>query len=148
MTPETAGVPRAGAEPVGECGLLARVRPEDFRVEEVEGVSASGSGEHVLMRVEKRGIDTLEAIRRLARALGVRPAEFGRAGLKDARAETVQLLSVRGVEAHAARDLELPDLRVTQFVHDTNRRWPQCGRSQQCHVDHCHVVDDDCHVGL
>lgn len=83
----------------------------------------SGSGEHVLMRVEKSGIDTLTAIDRLSRELGVPRAEFGRAGLKDARAETVQLLTVRGVPPERVQGLELDSLRVPfAAAHDRKLR--------------------------
>lgn len=64
------------------------------------------------MLVEKRELDTPGAIARLAREFGVDRREFGRAGLKDGRAETTQLISVRGVEPDRARGLELDRLRV------------------------------------
>ncbi len=64
------------------------------------------------MLVEKRELDTPGAIARLAREFGVDRREFGRAGLKDARAETTQWLSVRGVDPDRARGLELDRVRV------------------------------------
>ena len=97
----------SSAELQVECGLWAKSIPEDFRVDELEGVRPSGSGEHLLLSVEKRGIDTARAIGCLARSLEVHPREFGRAGLKDARAVTVQLLSARGADLGRARGLEL-----------------------------------------
>ena len=35
-----------------------RVHPEDFRVEELDGFEASGEGEHLLLTIEKRGMNT------------------------------------------------------------------------------------------
>ncbi|MBI3723798.1 tRNA pseudouridine(13) synthase TruD [bacterium] len=71
----------------------ARFVPEDFVVEEVPLYEASGEGEHAYALIEKRGIPTPEAIRRLSRALSVPAREIGYAGLKDARAVTRQTLS-------------------------------------------------------
>ncbi|MDA1000750.1 MAG: tRNA pseudouridine(13) synthase TruD, partial [bacterium] len=72
-----------------------RDAPEDFEVEETWPGSPGGSGEHVYLWIEKRGIPTLDAIRRLARALGAQERDAGHAGLKDARAVARQMLSFR-----------------------------------------------------
>ncbi|MBW8809888.1 MAG: tRNA pseudouridine(13) synthase TruD, partial [Lysobacter sp.] len=57
-------LPRAHGAPA----LRARIRnaPEDFRVEELPGFAASGSGEHLLLTIEKRGMNTAFAAKRLA----------------------------------------------------------------------------------
>ena len=47
--------------------------PEDFEVEELGMEPASGEGEHVLARIEKRSLTTTQAIERLARLLGLDP---------------------------------------------------------------------------
>ena len=43
-----------------------RVSPEDFRVDEIDAFEASGAGEHLLLTVEKRGMNTVFAARRIA----------------------------------------------------------------------------------
>jgi tRNA pseudouridine13 synthase len=68
--------------------------PEDFRVEEDLGFVADGEGEHLLLRVEKRGANTEWVARQLARCAGVGPVAVGFAGLKDRHAVTVQHFSV------------------------------------------------------
>ena len=75
---------------------------EDFRVWELPSVEPSGEGTHLFLMVEKRGIPTTEAARRLARALNVQPAGVGFAGRKDARAVTVQWMSVEHVDEDRA----------------------------------------------
>jgi tRNA pseudouridine13 synthase len=77
--------------------LAARIRcvPEDFRVEELDSFEASGSGEHLLLRVEKRGMNTAFVAELLARWAGVRPVAVGYAGMKDRHAITVQRFSVQ-----------------------------------------------------
>jgi tRNA pseudouridine13 synthase len=73
----------------------SRSHAEDFVVEERLGFDASGAGEHLLMSVEKTGLNTAEVARLLARAAGVRPAAVGFAGLKDRLAVTRQYFSVQ-----------------------------------------------------
>ncbi len=92
------------------CAFRAEL--EDFRVEEVPLFPASGAGEHVLVTVEKRGLATEDAVRRLARALGVRAGAVGWAGRKDARGVAVQRLSVAGTTPEDALAAEVRGLRV------------------------------------
>ena len=73
-------------------GLL-KDRPEDFRVDEIPAYSPSGAGEHLFVHFEKTGLDTKEAVRRIARALEVEPRDAGFAGLKDRHAITTQWAS-------------------------------------------------------
>jgi tRNA pseudouridine13 synthase len=81
----------------GDAVLAARIRctPEDFRVEELDSFAASGSGEHLLLKVEKRGMNTAFVAGLLARWAGVRPVAVGHAGLKDRHAVAVQRFSVQ-----------------------------------------------------
>jgi len=81
-----------GPPPV--AGLLRR-RPEDFAVDEVLGFAPDGEGEHVLLRVRKRGANTDWVARELARFAGVRPGDVSYAGLKDRNAVTSQWFSLR-----------------------------------------------------
>jgi len=96
--------------------LAARIRerPEDFRVEEIDGFEASGEGEHLLLTVEKRGMNTAFAARAIARWAGVSEQVVGYAGLKDRHAVTVQRFSVQlpGREAPDVEMLEQEGLRV------------------------------------
>ncbi len=90
--------------------LAARIRsvPEDFRVEEIDGFEASGQGEHLLLTVEKRGMNTAFAAKRIAAWAGVPDQAVGYAGLKDRHAVTVQRFSV-----HLPRRIA-PDLAALQ----------------------------------
>jgi len=74
-------------------GLL-RVSPEDFEVDEELGFEPEGSGEHVLLRIEKREANTEWVARSLASALGLAPMSIGFSGLKDRHALTRQTFSV------------------------------------------------------
>lgn len=80
----------------GTPALAARMRttPEDFVVEEVDAFEASGAGEHLLLTIEKRGMNTAFAAKRIAQWAGVAESAIGYAGLKDRHAVTRQRLSV------------------------------------------------------
>ncbi len=88
----TEPLPRAHGAPV----LAARLRetPADFFVEELPGFEASGAGEHLLLEVEKRGMNTAFAAKRIAQWAGVAESAIGYAGMKDRHAVTRQRFSV------------------------------------------------------
>ncbi len=83
-------VARAGGRP---CGRY-RVRPEDFRVNEVLPFTPEGEGGHFLVRVRKTGANTEWVARELAARAGCRVRDVGYAGLKDRRAVAVQHFTV------------------------------------------------------
>lgn len=104
--------PQAHGAPV----LHARMRtvPEDFRVAEVDAFEASGAGEHLLLTVEKRGMNTAFAAKRIAQWAGIDERGIGYAGMKDRHAVTVQRYSVH-LPKKVAPDLgalDSADLRV------------------------------------
>ena len=80
----------------GPAVLSARIRavPADFVVEELDSFEASGSGEHLLLTIEKRGMNTAFAARRIAQWAGVAETAIGYAGLKDRHALARQRFSV------------------------------------------------------
>jgi tRNA pseudouridine13 synthase len=91
--------PRLTTDLPGSGGRLTS-SPEDFQVEEVLAYPLEGHGEHLFVRVQKSGIDTLEVTRRLVRQFGLAtdgarlPAEVGLGGLKDRHAIARQWLSL------------------------------------------------------
>jgi tRNA pseudouridine13 synthase len=80
----------------GAAVLSARIRatPEDFVVEEIDAFPPSGAGEHLLLTVRKRGMNTAFAAKRIAQWAGVAESAIGYAGLKDRHALTTQRFSV------------------------------------------------------
>ncbi len=80
----------------GTSVLRARIRttPDDFRVDELDAFEASGSGEHLLLTIEKRGLNTAFAAKCIAQWAGVPESAIGQAGMKDRHAVTVQRFSV------------------------------------------------------
>jgi tRNA pseudouridine13 synthase len=95
--------------------------PETFVVEEIAAYEAAGAGEHTYLWVEKRGVTTMDAARRLARLLDVDARDVGYAGLKDRNAVTRQWMSVPRVDPERARLISEPDLRVLEVARHGNK---------------------------
>ncbi len=75
-------------------GGRIRDRPEDFLVDEIPAYEPSGSGEHIYLLVQKRGLSTMEMVEVLSHHFGVRRIDVGCAGLKDKHAVTRQVASI------------------------------------------------------
>lgn len=80
----------------GKPSSTAAIRnsPEDFNVKEHLSFELDGSGQHVYLCLEKRGINTNDMAQSLARFAGVKSVAIGYAGLKDKNAVTSQWFSV------------------------------------------------------
>jgi len=117
---ESMDLPYLTADLPGVAALY-KCRPEDFEVEEIAAYAPGGAGDHVFFAVEKRGLTTLDAVRSLARALGVAPRQVGYAGLKDAQGVTRQVLSLEHADPARIESLELPGLRVLWVARHKNK---------------------------
>ncbi len=80
----------------GDAVLAAQMRstPDDFWVEEIDAFEATGSGEHLLLTIEKREMNTSYAASQLAHWAGIAEMGVSYAGLKDRHAVTRQRFSV------------------------------------------------------
>ncbi len=117
-------LPRAFGEPV----LAARIRsvPEDFLVEEIAAFEPHGEGEHLLLTIEKRSLNTAEAAKRLAAWAGLPEMAIGYTGMKDRHAVTRQRFSVH-LPKRVAPDvatLQADDFKVLESVWH-NRKLPR-----------------------
>jgi tRNA pseudouridine13 synthase len=74
---------------------LIRSVPEDFVVREQLGFEPDGSGEHVFLHLQKRGLNTQDLLQRVSALSGIHLRDIGYSGLKDRRAVTSQWVSVR-----------------------------------------------------
>lgn len=111
----------ADEPPIGGAWKL---RPEDFVVEEIPAYPASGTGTHLHLWIEKRGLTTRDALRRLARALGRSERDFGYAGLKDARAVTRQRVSIEHADPAQLEGFAEEGLRVLAVERHGNKLKP------------------------
>jgi tRNA pseudouridine13 synthase len=118
----------------GPAVLAARFRasPEDFRVDEQPAFEPAGAGEHLLLTIEKRGLNTVSVVQRLAKWAGIGDVGIGCAGMKDRHAVTTQRFTVHlpGREAPDVAKLEFTDATTGQALrvlesHRHSRKLPR-----------------------
>lgn len=102
-------------------GGVIKESPDDFVVHEIPAYEPCGSGEHLYLTIEKRGLTTLEAIRRVARELKIPERDVGYAGMKDAVGVTRQTLSLQRVTVEDALALKLDGIRVVSAIRHSNK---------------------------
>jgi tRNA pseudouridine13 synthase len=111
--------PRAYGDPLGTAVLKAIA--EDFQVDEVLDIPLSGDGEHLWLWVEKRGLNTEDAARRLAKAAGVPLRTVSYAGLKDRQALTRQWFSIQ-LPGKADPDLSAAENDTLKILKSTRHK--------------------------
>lgn len=111
---DAAQLPRA----FGAAVLRARMRstPEDFQVDELPAFEPTGEGEHLLLTLRKRGMNTGFVAKRLAQWAGLPEMAVSYAGMKDRHAVTTQRFSVHLPKRVAPElaSLEGEDLQVVE----------------------------------
>ena len=113
-------LPFATPDLPGVSGRI-RERPEDFRVDELPLYEPCGEGEHLYVRIEKRGRPTLGVVGAMARALSIPVGRIGYAGLKDAHAVTTQTVSIHGVDERDVLALNVPGVRIEAVSRHRNK---------------------------
>jgi tRNA pseudouridine13 synthase len=115
--------PLLTAELPGVGGRI-RARDEDFEVEEVPSYEPCGTGDHLFLWIEKRGVAPEFFARTVAQRLGTHPGNVGTAGLKDRHAVTRQWVSApKECEPHVAR-IDGDGIRVLRTGRHTNKLKP------------------------
>jgi len=91
---------------------LAKIKqkPEDFEVREVLKEPVKKNGSFLIYELWKKGLETEEAIRRVANLSHVPVRVISRGGLKDKNAVTVQFVTVP--ERFKLREISLPNLKL------------------------------------
>jgi tRNA pseudouridine13 synthase len=107
-------------------GIGGRIKevPEDFEVEEIPAYEPSGSGEHLYLWIEKRGMGAEYFVRQVAQRLGLKAGEVGSAGLKDRHAVTRQMISVPDVGDERLAKLDGDGIRLLRLSRHTNKLKP------------------------
>jgi tRNA pseudouridine13 synthase len=98
-----------------------RARLEDFVVEEIPAYLPSGKGTHSYLWIEKRGVSTLDAVRRIARSLSRNENDIGYAGMKDSRGITRQYLSIEHCPEEKLTGLKIPGVEILSISRHTNK---------------------------
>lgn len=90
--------------------------PDDFQVNEFFATPFSGQGEHIVLKIEKRGITTEEVIKSLSGLIHKSTKFISYAGLKDRQAVATQWLSIHapGEEIPGIEHFSAPGWRVLE----------------------------------
>ena len=97
--------------------------PRDFMVREIPLYDFSHTGEHHILNIRKKGLNTQEVIKILSSLLGCKAHDIGYAGLKDKSATTTQYFSINK-KFTTKLDSHLPHLEsqgikiLSQTYHD------------------------------
>ena len=102
-------------------GGVIKESADDFVVTEIPAYEPCGVGEHIYLTIEKRGLTTLEAIRRIAHELRLPEKEIGYAGMKDSVGVTRQTISVRNIRPEDVAGRNLGGVEVLAAVRHTNK---------------------------
>lgn len=89
--------------------------PEDFVVEEILDLKLEESGPYSYFILKKANYNTVDALREVAKVLGIPVTAFNYSGLKDKIALTKQFCSVKNVSRKRLESIELDDVMV-EFV--------------------------------
>lgn len=83
-------------------------KPEDFVVREAWRFDEARRGEHYVYLMDKQKLSTLEAVERIAKAVGAPTRDISFCGLKDKQGRTEQIVAIKGRRA----EMQAPDLRL------------------------------------
>jgi len=105
---------------------LFKSSPEDFKVNELFEGSFSGEGEHILLKIEKKGLNTEDVVKSLARLLNRPIKSISYAGLKDRQAITTQWLSIHapGEEIEGIDLISETGWRVLEYTRHSKKLKP------------------------
>lgn len=94
---------------------------KDFVVEEIPLYEFSGSGEHLILTVRKKGLSTWQMCEEISERVGVKVRDIGYAGLKDKNAMTVQNISLPAKFAKAVENFSHPAIKILSTTRHNNK---------------------------
>ncbi len=98
-----------------------RHSPADFVVTEIPLYDFSGEGEHLVLKVRKKGLTTWQMLELFSSHLGIRVRDIGYAGLKDKEAMTVQYISIHKSYEEALKSFSHPAIKILETTRHDNK---------------------------
>lgn len=86
--------------------------PEDFVVIELPLVKTESRGKYLYFWMKKKGRNTLDVVKELARRLRIKEKDIGFAGSKDKHAVTEQMISIVGVKKEDAENVRIENVSL------------------------------------
>ncbi|EAH8300110.1 tRNA pseudouridine(13) synthase TruD [Campylobacter fetus] len=93
----------------------------DFVVRENPLYSFSGSGEHLVVEIQKKGMTTSEALTVLSRQSRAKMRDFGYAGLKDKEGMTTQFISMPAKFENEISKFSYENLKILSITKHNNK---------------------------
>lgn len=95
----------------------------DFIVEEIPLYPFSNNGEHRILKIRKKNINTLELIKLIAKSFNIKEKDIGYAGLKDKNALTYQHISIpnKAFLANQHKIHEIPQIKIIESCLHANK---------------------------
>ncbi len=127
-------------------GGVIRQTPKDFIVEEilVDGLKAelepklpsklAGEGRYLICLLVKRDWDTLLAIRKIAKQLGISERRVRIAGIKDKKALTAQHISIENIKLKQLKRIRVNGIQVYPLRHSYNMIFPHMSFGNVFHL--------------
>ena len=98
-----------------------RQTPETFAVTEIPLYDFAGEGEHLILKVRKKGLTTWQMVEALSAHLGIKAKAIGYAGLKDKNALTVQYISLPKEVESRLENFDHPQIKILDRTYHTNK---------------------------
>ncbi len=93
----------------------------DFVVEEVPLYDFSGEGEHMVVKIRKKGLSTWEMLDILSAHTGIKKRDFGYAGLKDKEALTYQYISFNKMYREKIENFSHDQIKIVETTFHNNK---------------------------
>lgn len=97
--------------------MKLKQQPEDFYVEEIIEYQTNSLGKYLLFWLKKKNLNTTDAIEKISKKLKIPVKNFGYAGLKDKRAITLQLCSVKEANEEKLKETKINNIEITIVGH-------------------------------
>ncbi|MDR1452297.1 MAG: tRNA pseudouridine(13) synthase TruD [Helicobacteraceae bacterium] len=94
---------------------------KDFAVEEIALYEPSGAGDHLFVKIRKKGVSTWEATQAFSERIGIKAKDIGYAGLKDKSASSVQTLSFPAKFEDALARFEHTSIKILDINRHNNK---------------------------
>lgn len=127
-------------------GGIIRQTAEDFVVEEVlvDGSKAelepklppelTGEGRYLICLLVKRNWDTLLAVRKIAKWLGISQRRVRIAGIKDKKAVTAQHISIENIRLRRLRRIQISNINIYPLRYSPNMIFPHMSFGNVFHL--------------
>jgi len=89
--------------------------PEDFVVIEIPALQKEKQGKYLYFWMKKKGFNTIDAVKEVARQLRIKEKQIGFAGSKDKHAITEQLISIMGMKKEDVEKVKIENVSLNFY---------------------------------